>query len=457
MNPSNDQKKNYRNWLKRKHGGLSFSSNDSGAQWPNASLSAHFNWWRNGREGVGPSIDLDSVSRECKQPKMHTETSTVSDSHVSRKTESQKIATTHGFRESAERKQEAIVENRRETREIDGKISVENISTVIDRETLTCKQQAWKECIMEVTVVNDEIEERGVHRAKQMILSIQNNPRSSERMRIMHAIKVSFNKNLPACPDGQWPIMETQSLQEQARREKLNIEIKRKTDEWNEIQKTHREGMFDMDDQHDACNNGQREGSSLEEIANWGNIFAKKLLALTPEDPLVKSLCSFRKFTVNEPRDIMFASVNRPTEISNDVIGISPQLFVGDLTREQLSGITCQEGLDEVVAEHIDGGSMPPNRVGIVMKTFAASIYSRLQDGDSDDAADMMQRAQKAWKLMKPYFTNYSFSAGVVVTPPKKSPLMALMTNIDPQWRALPESALVEEIDTLMNVNYRWN
>ena len=69
----------------------------------------------------------------------------------------------------------------------------------------------------------------------------------------------------------------------------------------------------------------------------------------------------------------------------------------------------------------------------------------------------MMQRAQKAWKLMKPYFTKYNFSAGVVVTPPKKSPLMALMTNIDPQWRALPASALVEEIDTLMNVNYRWN
>ena len=90
-----------------------------------------------------------------KRPKTSAETTTTeSASLIARRTETQSMRVTHGTHESTERKQEAIVEERSERTEIDGKISVANISTVINRETVTRRQRAWMECMHEVTAVN---------------------------------------------------------------------------------------------------------------------------------------------------------------------------------------------------------------------------------------------------------------------------------------------------------------
>ena len=385
-------------------------------------------------------------------PASTTEKTTAS--QVSRRTGTHSASVSHGLRESTERKQEAIVETRSETRELNGKVSVENISTVINRETLTRKQKAWKECIIEVTTVNQEIAERGVHLTKKLILSIQNNPRSDDRQKIMHAIKIESNKKLSECPPGLWPITDRHSPEEKARREKLNIKIRQQTDEWNELQKTHRYVVHDLGEQHDDCNRDQLEGQSLAEIAKSGNVFAKRLMSLTSDDPIVKEFYSVKKFTVNTDNDCMFGARIILDEIVNDFIGVSDKQFVGDLSSGpyELAGIKSQVSLDKLVSEHLDGGSIPPNRVGVVMKTFAASIYSRLQGGDPDGAADMMQRAQKAWKWATPYYSTYKFGfGGVQVAQPTKSPLLELISHIDPEWRSFNGSENVETVDMLMN------
>ena len=365
-----------------------------------------------------------------------------------------KPSVTHGLRESAEQKHEAIIETRSETRDLNGKISVEKISTVINRETLTCKQMAWKECVNEVTVINQEIEERGLHLTNKMISSMQNDPNSHDRLQLMHIIKTNPKNNLPPCPPGLWLISDGQSREEQARRQKLNIEIRLQTDKWNEYQKTHRNVSHDLGEEHDDCNRDQCEGQSLENIAKSGNIFAKRLMLLTSDDPIVKRLFSVKKFTVNASQDVMFGSRIILNEIANDFIGVSDKQFVGDLLSgpRDFADIKSQESLDKVVVEHLDLGSIPPSRVGIVMKTFATSIYSRLQGGDPDGAADMMQRAQKAWKWASPYYSTYKFGySGIKISPPTNSPLMELLFRIDPDWKAFNGSEIVQEVDMLMN------
>ena len=273
----------------------------------------------------------------------------------------------------------------------------------------------------------------------------------------MHAIKIESNKKLPKCPDGFWLITEEHSPEEKARRQKLNIEVQRQTDEWNELQKTHRYVVHDMGDQHDDCNRDQLDGQSLEEIANCGNIFAKRLVALTADDPFVKRLVPIKKFSVNDKQDFSFSSSKRPNEFANDFIGISDQQFAGEFPcgSRDLVGIDGQESLDRAVQKHLDSGSVPPDQVGVVMKSFAASICSRLEDGgDSQGLHTMLQRAQKAWKLIAPYISEYSFNSGRVDIIPPKNPLLGLMSRVDPEWMTRAGSAIVEEFNMMMNGDF---
>ena len=83
MDISDDKKSAYRKWLKRNHGGLSFTINDSGLSWPNNELGDHFMWWQGGRIGIEPPINRDSVattSETKKRQKLSRTTSAVTDS-----------------------------------------------------------------------------------------------------------------------------------------------------------------------------------------------------------------------------------------------------------------------------------------------------------------------------------------------------------------------------------------
>ena len=307
-----------------------------------------------------------------------------------------------------------------------------------------------------------QIEEFAIQKTKKLITQIQNDPNCLERREIMRAIKIELNrkqsetkKKLADGAPGLWLVTDDQSPDERARREKLNLELRKQGEEWKELEKVHREGWNDTADQHDDCNSFQREGSTLEELANSGNVFAKRLMALTSTDPLVLDLGLFKKFSVNPyPSDVMFASLARPSnEIANDFIGMSKHQFVGDLPRRDLEGIEGQESLDRFVQEHLDSGSVPPSQIGIVMKTFAASICSRLDDGDFEGTQDMLLGAQKAWKLLTPYYSKYRFGAAgsVDVIPPPKNPLLNLMSRIDPQWGKRAGSVVVKEFYNMMN------
>ena len=78
-----EQKRTYRKWLKRNHGGLSFTSNDNYPNWPNNDLGEHFMWWQGGRIGIEPPINRDSVattSETKKRQKLSRTTSAVTDS-----------------------------------------------------------------------------------------------------------------------------------------------------------------------------------------------------------------------------------------------------------------------------------------------------------------------------------------------------------------------------------------
>lgn len=78
-----EQKRTYRKWLKRNHGGLSFTSNDNYPNWPNKMLSEHFIWWQGGRIGIEPPINRDSIattSETKKRQKLSRTTSAVIDS-----------------------------------------------------------------------------------------------------------------------------------------------------------------------------------------------------------------------------------------------------------------------------------------------------------------------------------------------------------------------------------------
>ena len=85
------------------------------------------------------------------------------------------------------------------------------------------------------------------------------------------------------------------------------------------------------------------------------------------------------------------------------------------------------------------------------MKTFAASICSRLDKGDSDGAHGMLRSAQHAWKTLKPYYSKYNFCHGGVDVIPPKNPLLNLMSLVDPQWRGGEESESVESFFKMMN------
>ena len=83
MDISDDKKSSYRRWLKRNHGGLSFTINDNGAFWPNIELGDHFMWWQGGRIGIEPPINRDSIattSETKKRQKLSRTTSAVTDS-----------------------------------------------------------------------------------------------------------------------------------------------------------------------------------------------------------------------------------------------------------------------------------------------------------------------------------------------------------------------------------------
>ena len=63
MNLGDGKKKAYRKWVARNHDGLVFTSNnDQGEHWPNCELAAHFIWWQDGRNGIEPHVNWDSIS-----------------------------------------------------------------------------------------------------------------------------------------------------------------------------------------------------------------------------------------------------------------------------------------------------------------------------------------------------------------------------------------------------------
>lgn len=303
-----------------------------------------------------------------------------------------------------------------------------------------------------------EIEER----SKRLVRSIQNDLNSSYRTNVMNQIKRELNEKrsgskpkLSNDMPSEWLITDEHSPEERARRQKENIEIRKQNEEWKELAKLHREDWNDSEDQYEQCNLDQREGMSLEEIANSGNPFAKRLMSLTMDDPFVQSLGLFKKFSVNSsPEDGMFASLTRSEgAIANDFIGFDIEQFVFEVPCDSLvcNGVNDQAALDHAVQDHLDRGSVPPSKVGVVMKTFAASICSRLEKGDLRGADGMLMPAHQAWKLLKPYYSKYHFRHGRVDVIPPKNPLLDLMSLVDPQWRNVEGSESVEEFYNMMN------